>query len=54
MDEKKKAGEPQPSREQFIRDVEAQIKKGRQSLDGLIEEMNRSKRLLDEQSKPRK
>jgi hypothetical protein len=53
MDGQKPPAGKQPSREQFIHDVEDQLKKGRQSLDELKREMQRSKRLLDDQ-KPRR
>jgi hypothetical protein len=51
MDEKKPPAVRPPSREQFIDDVEAQLKEGRRSLDGLKAELKRSQRLLDEQAK---
>lgn len=51
--QKPSAGKP-PSREQFIHDVEDQLKKGRQSLDDLKKEMQRSRRLLDPETPPKK
>ena len=47
--QKPPAGKP-PSREQFIDDVEAQLRKGRQSLEDLKKEMERSRRLLDRET----
>jgi hypothetical protein len=47
--QKPPAGKP-PSREQFIDDVEAQLRKGRQSLEDLKKEMARSRRLLDRET----
>jgi hypothetical protein len=52
MDGQKPNAGKQPSREQFIHDVEDQLKKGRQSLDDLKKEMQRSKRLLEGEKPP--
>jgi hypothetical protein len=50
--QKPSAGKP-PSREQFIHDVEDQLKKGRQSLDDLKKEMQRSRRILGPETPPK-